>query len=110
MARPVHSVSLYLTVYIVLLILLGLTIGVSYIDIGRYPNNAFALAIAITKAVLIVLIFMHMKYERWITWVFASAGFIWLCIMLTMTMTDYLSRNHPADSSPKGEPMFLSER
>lgn len=110
MAKQVHPIRLYLLVYVVLLCLLGLTIGASYIDIGRYPNNIIAIGIAIIKMLLIILIFMHMKYERWITWFFAAAGIVWLCIMISLMMTDYLSRNHPANSSPKGEPMFVSDR
>ena len=110
MAKQVHPIGLYLLVYVVLLCLLGLTIGASYLDIGRYPNNIIAIGIAIIKMLLIILIFMHMKYERWITWFFAAAGMVWLCIMISLMMTDYLSRNHPANSSPKGEPVFVSER
>ncbi len=109
MAEKTHPIRLYLVVYVVLLCLLGLTIGVSYIDIGRHPNNSIAIAIACVKGLLIVLFFMHMKYERWITWFFAAAGVVWLCIMITLFMTDYLTRNHPAHSSPKGEPVFLSQ-
>jgi len=110
MAEKVHPIRLYVIVYVALLILLSLTIGVSYIDIGRHPNNAIAIAIACVKGVLIVLFFMHMKYERWITWFFAAAGFVWLFIMISMTMTDYLTRNYPAHSSPKGEPVFLTQQ
>jgi cytochrome c oxidase subunit 4 len=109
MSEKVHPIRLYVVIYMVLMCLLALTIVLSYVDIGRHQNNSIAIAIAVTKAVLIILFFMHMKYERWITWYFAAAGFLWLCIMLTLTMTDYLTRNHPANSSPKGEPVFLSQ-
>ena len=108
MAKPSPSIKLYLTVYVALLILLVITVGVSFVDIGRYPNNLIALAIACVKGLLIVLFFMHMKDERWITWIFAGAGILWLCIMLVLMMNDYLTRNHPAQSSPKGEPVFVS--
>jgi cytochrome c oxidase subunit 4 len=108
MSEKVHPIRLYVAIYIILMCLLGLTIAASYVDIGRHPNNSIAVAIAIVKACLIILFFMHMKYERWITWLFAAAGFLWLCIMIVLMMTDYVTRNHPANSSPKGEPIFLS--
>ena len=108
MAQKVHSITLYLTIYVILMALLILTIAVAFIDIGRHPNNLIAIGIACVKGVLIVLFFMHIKYERWITWFFAAAGALWLCIMITLTMSDYLTRNHPAHSSPKGEPVFIS--
>ncbi len=110
MATPAHSVKLYVTIYVILLVLLAITVGVSYIDIGRYPNNGIAVAIACAKGLLIVLFFMHMKNESWTTWFVAGAGILWLCIMLVLTMNDYLTRNHPAQSSPKGEPVFVSPR
>jgi cytochrome c oxidase subunit 4 len=108
MARPTHSIKTYLAVYVALIALLCITVSFAFIDVGRHANNAIAIIIPCIKAVLIVLFFMHMKWEKWITWFFAAAGFIWLCIMISMTMTDYLTRNHPADSSPKGEPVFVS--
>ena len=110
MAGKVHSIRLYLAVYFALLALLILTVGMAFVDIGRYPNNVIAIGIGCIKAVLIVLFFMHIKYERWITWFFAAAGAIWLCIMITLSMADYLTRNHPAHSSPKGEPVFVSQQ
>ena len=110
MSEKVHSIRLYLTVYVILLALLILTVGMAFIDIGRYPNNLIAMGIGCVKAVLIVLFFMHIKYERWITWFFAAAGVVWLCIMITLSMADYLTRNHPAHSSPKGEPVFVSQQ
>jgi cytochrome c oxidase subunit IV len=109
MAGKTHTIRLYLVIYILLMCLLTLTVGMSYVDIGRYANNSIAVVIACIKALLVILFFMHVKYERWITWVFASAGFVWLCIMIVLTMTDYVTRNHPANSSPKGEPVFLSQ-
>ncbi|HTW94051.1 MAG TPA: cytochrome C oxidase subunit IV family protein [Tepidisphaeraceae bacterium] len=110
MVRKVHPIGLYLIVYVVLLLLLVLTVWISFFDLGRYANNSIAMGIGCVKAFLIVLIFMHMKYERWITWYFPAAGVVWLCIMIGLTMTDYLTRNHPPQSSPKGEPVLLSER
>jgi cytochrome c oxidase subunit 4 len=110
METPTPSVRLYLIIYVALLILLAITIGFAFVDIGRYANNLIAMAIACMKGLLIVLFFMHMKDEKWITWFVAGAGVLWLCIMLTLTMNDYLTRNHPAQSSPKGEPVFVSQR
>jgi cytochrome c oxidase subunit 4 len=98
----------YLLVYAALMVLLALTIALSFVDIGRHWNNLIAVAIAGTKAVLIILIFMHVRSQPWITRIFAAAGFLWLGIMLTLFMTEYLGRNHPRNDSPKGEPVFVS--
>jgi hypothetical protein len=50
---------------------------------------------------------MHLKYGPRLTWVFAAAGFVWLSILLTLTLTDYLTRNHPAEANFHGEPHYL---
>src|SRR5258708_862136 len=110
--RPDHepvSPTTYFIIYVALLLFLALTIGLSFVDLGRDWNNLAALLIAVIKAVLIVLFFMHLRYGPRLTWAFAAAGFIWLAIMVGLTMTDYLSRNHPPGDSPKGEPHFLEE-
>jgi cytochrome c oxidase subunit 4 len=81
----------YLVIFLLLMALLGFTVGVAFLDLGRY-NLPAAMAIAVVKAVLIVMFFMHVKYASRLTWVFAAAGFFWLAIMLIFTMTDYMSR------------------
>jgi hypothetical protein len=50
---------------------------------------------------------MHVKYGSRLTWVFAAAGFVWLSILLSLTLTDYLTRNRPRDANFRGEPHFL---
>jgi cytochrome c oxidase subunit 4 len=108
----------YIGVLSALMALLVLTVVMAFVDLdhwtrahhlGSGANTAIALSIAVIKGLLIALIFMHVRYSSHLTWVFASAGFVWLAIMLTLTMTDYLSRNHPAGSSPKGEPTYISQ-
>jgi cytochrome c oxidase subunit 4 len=78
-------------VFFALLILMGLTIFVAYIPLGNF-NLPIALTIAIVKATLIMLFFMEVKYGSKLLWVFAGSSFVFLLIMLTMTMNDYLTR------------------
>ena len=61
-------------------------------DLG-WVNTAVALMIASFKASLVVLIFMHLRHSTKLTWVVATAGFVWLCVMILFTFADYLSRN-----------------
>ena len=109
-AQKTHSRTLYLVVYVALLVLLVITVALSFVDLGRHANNIIAMAIACIKGLLIVLFFMHVRFEPWITWFFAAAGFLWLGIMLTLTGSEYLTRNHPAGMNPKGEPTYLQHR
>ncbi|MBI2220843.1 MAG: cytochrome C oxidase subunit IV family protein, partial [Acidobacteria bacterium] len=58
----------------------------------KFMNTIVALTIAVTKATLVVLFFMHVKYSTRLTWVVAASGVVWLAIMVSLTLSDYLSR------------------
>jgi cytochrome c oxidase subunit 4 len=81
----------YIFVYLALLILLGGTIGVAYVDLGIW-NTVAAITIAMVKALLVVLFFMHVKYSSNLTRVYVLAGFLWLALLIGLTLTDYLTR------------------
>jgi len=91
MSGHVVSVRLYITVFLALLCLTGLTTGVAFIDLGPY-NTVAALAIAFVKMLLVVLFFMHVRYSSGLTKIVVLAGFFWLAILLTFTMSDYFTR------------------
>jgi cytochrome c oxidase subunit 4 len=92
MSDTIIPVRIYLIVWASLLILLGITVGVSFIHLGWF-NPFAAVTIAFTKAVIIVLYFMHVRYSSKLVWVVAGASVLWLGILFTITLTDYLSRS-----------------
>jgi len=81
----------YLVVWAGLLLLLIATFGLARIDLGPF-NNVAAFSIAFAKMLLVVLFFMHVKYESRLTWLFVIAGVIWFAIMVDLTLSDYLTR------------------
>jgi cytochrome c oxidase subunit 4 len=83
---------LYYGVFTALLALTLLTWGLSYLELGSTLGIIVALTIAMTKAVLVVLFFMHVRYSSWLTWVFVGTGVAFLGHILILTMSDYLSR------------------
>lgn len=87
----IAPVSLYLTIFGALIVGTIITVIVAFFDFGPM-NNVIMLAIACTKALLVVLYFMHVRWSSRLTWVVASAGFIWLLILFFFTMADYMSR------------------
>jgi cytochrome c oxidase subunit 4 len=87
----VIPVRTYVTIYVILMVLLALTVGAAFIDLGPL-NLLVALAIAVTKAVLIVLFFMHIRYASRLSMLFAGIGFFWLLILFSQTLTDYFTR------------------
>ena len=75
-----------------LFILLAVTVGANFIDLGSL-NVAVALLIALVKAALILWIFMEVRHRGPMLWLFAGAGFFWLVLLLVMMMGDYASRS-----------------
>jgi cytochrome c oxidase subunit 4 len=74
-----------------LLFFTGLTVAASYLELGVF-NAVVAIAIACIKAVLVILFFMHIKYSSRLTKLTVAAGFFTFLVLMTMTMTDYISR------------------
>jgi cytochrome c oxidase subunit 4 len=81
----------YYTIFAILMMCTYLTWQIAYFDLGPL-NIVAALGIAVFKAVLVVLFFMHAKYSTRLTWVVAVAGVFWLGMLLALTMGDYLTR------------------
>lgn len=90
-AEHVVPVSTYVGVFLALIAFTALTTGVAYIDLGRW-NTVVALIIAVIKMLLVVLFFMHVKYAAGLTRIAILAGFFWLAIMITLTLSDELTR------------------
>ncbi len=89
------SIRTYVTVWIALLILTATTTGIAFLDLGGDLNSIAALTIAVCKAVLVILYFMHLRYSTRMTWVFAAAGIFWLTLLLGGTLNDVLTRQPP---------------
>ena len=85
------TVSAYLMVYAALIVLLLATVGLAYIDLK--VNFLVSMIIAVIKATMVVLIFMHVSYSEKLVWIFAGTSFLWLAILLALTLNDYLTRD-----------------
>ena len=91
MPDKVVSWVVYLVVFLGLLALTALTYLVSCIDLSRW-NLVIALAIAVSKAVLVCLFFMHAFYSSRLTRIIIVSGLFWLAIMIVLSLGDYLTR------------------
>jgi cytochrome c oxidase subunit 4 len=81
----------YLLVYITLLVFTALTVVAAYFDL-HWANPVIALAIACFKACVVILFFMHAKYQSRLIKMTIGSGFFIFLVLITMTMTDYISR------------------
>ena len=82
---------MYYAVFAALIVGTALTVAVAFVDLGAL-NNVVMLGIAMTKATLVILYFMHVRWSSRLTWVVAASGFFWLLILFGLTMQDYLTR------------------
>jgi cytochrome c oxidase subunit IV len=90
-AGHVAPKSMYYMVFGALVVGTILTVAAAKVDMGPL-NNVVMLAIAATKATLVILFFMHVRWSSRLTWVVAMAGFFWLLILFGITMGDYMTR------------------
>ena len=96
-------IRVYIAVVSCLFVFTGITVLAAFVDLGAI-NTPLALAIATFKATIVVLFFMHVRYNTPLMWVFAASGFFWLLILLALTLQDYVSR----DWDPRPQTQFLA--
>ena len=85
------SIRPYILVWVALMVLTVVTVVVAEIELGRW-NIVLAMTIAMVKALLVVLFFMHVKDATSLTKLFVGAGFLWMLILFALTLGDYFSR------------------
>jgi len=92
-ARKPHivPVKIYAGVWIGLLVLTLITVKVSYLDFGVF-NLVVAMGIATTKAILVVLFFMHLKYDEPFNVVVFVSSFAFLAVFFMLTLADTMER------------------
>lgn len=88
-----HIVSpkIYVAIFLALLVLTTLTVVASFVEMGVF-NPIIALAIAVIKAMLVVLFFMHVKYSTKLTKLTVGAGLFTFFVLISLTLTDYFTR------------------
>jgi len=88
---PIVPRKTYFRVWIILLLLLVLNWGLAQLNLGPF-NLVATLAIPFAQMLLMLLFLMHVRYSAALTRIFVAAGFIWLVIMVDLTLSDYLTR------------------
>jgi cytochrome c oxidase subunit 4 len=81
----------YYVIFAILMLCTAATVLIAFVDLGPL-NTVAALTIAVFKAVLVILFFMHVKYSTRLTWAVVVGSVFWLGILLVLTMSDYLTR------------------
>ena len=96
MSEHIVQRKVYFVIFGLLMVFTLLTVLAAFknLDNSIFPgaNTVLALTIAVIKATLVVLYFMHVRYSSRLTWVIVIAGIFWLGIMFVLTISDYLTR------------------
>lgn len=101
----VATMSFYLKIFVTLIVLTILTAVCDYINLGRF-NLIVAMIIAITKAMFVVLFFMHLKWSDKLTWAFAGSSLFFLALLIGITFDDYSMRyKEPGWAHYHGKPV-----
>jgi cytochrome c oxidase subunit 4 len=82
---------IYATILVILLILTAITILVTWVDLGKFAV-AIAMLVACVKATLVLLYFMHLKFDQWIIKIFVTLVLLLLIVVFVITFFDYLFR------------------
>jgi cytochrome c oxidase subunit IV len=93
MSEHIVSKTIYFVIFAALMVLTVVTYLVALVDLGGRWNIIVALAVAVTKAVLVVLFFMHVRYSTRLTKIVVIAGFFWLALLIVLTLADYFTRS-----------------
>ena len=83
--------TVYLAIFGALMVLTFITVAVAFVDLGNF-NVLVAMTVAVVKATLVVLFFMHVKYASRITKLVVISSIVWLGFLFCITLTDYLTR------------------
>ena len=81
----------YFKVFGALIVLTVITVAASRVDFGAF-NTLIAFGIATVKAVLVMAIFMHLKYDNMMNRVIIGSSFLFLLLMWFFCILDIVTR------------------
>ena len=92
MSEHIVSLKIYVIIFFALMVGTALTVYAGLIDFPGQLNVIIALTIAVVKATLVVLYFMHVRYSSRLIWVVFTSALFWLAILFALTFSDYWTR------------------
>jgi cytochrome c oxidase subunit IV len=93
MSEHIVSIKVYVIIFLALMVGTGLTVWAGLQDFPGQLNVIIAMTIAVTKATLVVLYFMHVRHSSRLVWVVFASALFWLAILFALTLSDYWTRD-----------------
>jgi cytochrome c oxidase subunit 4 len=91
MSAHISSIGNYVKIFAALMVLTAITVAAAFVDMGAL-NNVVAMGIALLKAALVILFFMHVRYSSKLIGLIVVSSVLWLAIMFLLTLADYWTR------------------
>ena len=92
MSEYIVQPRVYVAIFLALMVGTGLTVLAAFTDFPGPLNAVVALTIAVVKATLVILYFMHVRYSSRLIWLVIGSALFWLAIMFALTISDYWTR------------------
>ena len=92
MSEYIVQPRVYIVIFLALMLGTALTVMAAFYDFPGPLNAVVALTIAVVKATLVVLYFMHVRYSGRLIWLVIIASLLWLAILFAITFSDYWTR------------------
>jgi cytochrome c oxidase subunit 4 len=93
MSEHIVQPRVYIVIFLALLVGTVLTAFVAFFDFPGPLNAVVALTIAVTKATLVVLFFMHVRYSSRLIWLVVGGALFWMALLFALTISDYSTRH-----------------
>jgi len=84
--------STFVLVWLIAIVLLGINVGISKLDLGPFKPLPIML-IAATQALLILWFFLHVRRATALVRLAAFAAFFWAAVLFGLSLSDYLTRS-----------------
>jgi len=93
MSEHIVHPRVYIIIFLALMLGTGLTVLAAFRDFPGPLNAVVAITIAVVKATLVILYFMHVRYSSRLIWLIIAAALFWLAILFALTISDYWTRS-----------------
>ncbi len=92
MSEHIVPVKVYVSIFLALMAGTTVTVLAAFQDFPGRLNVIVAMTIAVVKATLVVLYFMHVRYSARLIWVIVASALFWMGILFALTFSDYWTR------------------
>lgn len=92
MSEHIVPVKVYVSIFLALMVGTVITVVAAFQDFPGALNVIVAMTIAVLKATLVVLYFMHVRYSARLIWVIVASALFWMAILFALTFSDYWTR------------------